>query len=106
MSEKMYFTRFASLYCQVGLVTHMGDLVIRSLFEIPLDNPGLGLVKNLYWVCSLHLYPVCSLHFVPGLQSAFCTWSAVCNLYPVCSLHFVPGLQSTFCTQFAICSLS
>ena len=26
-------------------------------------------------------FSVCSLHFVPGLQSAFCTWSAVCILY-------------------------
>jgi len=57
---KMYFMCFASLYC----LGDVGDLVIRSLFEILLDNPGLGLVKN--------LYPVCSLHFVPSLQSAVC----------------------------------
>jgi len=60
--------RFASLYC----LGDVGDLVIRSLFEILLDNPGLGLVKNLYLVCSLH--------FVPGLQSVFCTQFAICSL--------------------------
>ena len=55
-------------------------------------------------VFRLHFAP--SLHLIPGLQSAFYPWSAVCILTLVYSLHFISGLQSAFYLRSAVCILS